>query len=40
LIVEENAKIEKAFKYALMQQDDEDEAARIMDAVDTLSGDY
>ena len=40
LIIEENAKIEKAFKYAHMQQDDEEEAARIMDAVDTLSGDY
>ncbi len=40
LITAENSRIDEAYKEALMQVDDEAEAARIMEAVDTFDADF
>ena len=40
LITAENSRIDEAYKEALMQGDDDAEAARIMEAVDTFDADF
>ena len=40
LITTENSRIDEAYKEALMQGDDDAEAARIMEAVDTFDADF
>ena len=40
LITSENKKINEMYRDARSEKDDQEEAVRIMDAVDTLSEDY